>query len=303
MDLDLNLMRMLVAIVDSGTMSGAAKRLGVTRAQISRGVKALEKQFGAQLMRRTTRKLELTQQGMLVYQHARRGVQEMEVARYLVQQMISEPAGHVRVSVPTALGDLLLGRLLIDFAKRYDGITLGIRLSNRVTDLISNDVDVAVRVISEPPDGYVAKHISTIDWHLCASNQYLASVPKIRIPEDLASCEMLLPPSGKQQETLSFATANGVSHVRIATKIQSESFPFLAQAAIDGVGIVMLPSYFSNHLIKKNDLIRVLPDYKIIRPDNNLYILTTPTPYPLSANRAVVDFLAKKLADELENFK
>lgn len=299
---DLNLMRVLVAIVDAGTLSGAAQRLGVTRAQVSRNLKSLERQLEVLLIRRTTRSLELTQQGSLVYEHATRAIREMETARYLVQQMGAQPSGHVRVSVPTALGELLLGRLLIDFAQRYEGISVRVRLSNRVSDLISSEVDVAVRVVNDPPDGYVARHVTTIDWHLCASSQYLETVSPIKDTLALENHRMLLPPTGKLNNVLTIQSPSGLQDVNVQTKLESESFPYLAQAAAQGVGIVLLPSYYAAHMIQKKTLVRVLPDCNVIFPDNKIYILTAPSPYPSSASRAVVEFIAKSLADELENF-
>lgn len=226
MPLDLNLMRLLVAIVEAGTLSGAAQRIGVTRSQASRGLKALERDMGTLLVRRTTRKLELTQHGELVHEHAVRQLKEMETARYLVQQSGSEPSGHVRVSVPTALGELLLCRLLIDFALRYEGISVQVRLSNRVSDLISSEIDVAVRVVDQPPEDYVARSVGTVEWCLCAGPGYLARVGRIRVPADISGLALLMPPTGKRSNMLMLERVTERHPVKVNTKLESESFPF-----------------------------------------------------------------------------
>lgn len=298
--LDLNLIQLLVSIVQAGTMSAAAQRLGVTRSQVSRGLKKLERDMGAQLLRRTTRQLELTQQGALVYEHGLRAMREVDTARYLVQRTADEPTGYIRVSVPIALGEQLLGKMLIDFARRYKGISLRVVFSNRINDLISSEIDVAVRVVDQPPNDYVARKVTDIQWYLCASAGYLAQTRKIRTPQQLGKLDILMPPSNKRSSTLVLEKADQQHTVRVSTKLESESFPYLAQAAEMGLGVVLLPAYYAINAIRENRLQRVLPDYQVLlNAQNHLYILTAPNLYPSSASRAVVEFLVKHLADEL----
>lgn len=300
---DLNLIQQLVSIVHAGTMSSAARHLGVTRSQVSRNLKKLERDMGAQLIRRTTRRLELTQQGMLLYEHGLRIIQEAETARYLIQKMVEEPTGYIRVSIPTGLGHLFLSNLLTRFVKRFKGIRLRVLFSNRVEDLISSEIDIAVRVVDEPPIDYVARKVARMHWHLCASPKYLESVGKIRSPQQLQELDFLMPPPSKRNPLLTLERAGERQAVRITTKLESESFHYLQEAAEQDAGIVLLPSYCAIQAVREQKLQRVLPEFQVLQPMNNLYILTAPNPYPSSSSRAVVEFLAHHLAEELEHLQ
>ena len=300
---DLNLIQQLVSIVQAGTMSEAARHLGVTRSQVSRNLKKLERDMGAQLIRRTTRRLELTQQGMLVYEHGLRIIQEVETARYLVQRMVDEPTGYIRVSIPTGLGQLVLGNMLTQFVRRFKGIRLRVLFSNRVEDLISSEIDIAVRVVEQPPIDYVARKVTKIHWCLCASSRYLSQVEKIRTPQQLQELDILMPPTNKRNTVLALEKAGQRHAVRVITKLESESFPYLQEAAELDAGIALLPSYCAINAIRENRLLQILPDYRVLQPMKDLYILTAPNPYPSSASRAVVEFLADHLAERLEQLQ
>ena len=154
--LDLNLIKLFVTIVEAGTLSEAALRQGVTRSHVSRNLQKLERAFGAQLIRRTTRRLELTHEGTVLYEHGARMAREVESARHALQKLGTEPTGHVRLSLPTGLGELeALRPLLVRFALDHPSLSLRVLFSNRVSDLISSEIDVALRVISTPPQDYV----------------------------------------------------------------------------------------------------------------------------------------------------
>lgn len=290
--LDLNLIQLFVTIVDAGTLSEAALRHGVTRSHVSRNLQKLERAFGAQLIRRSTRRLELTQQGSVLYEHGARMAREVESARHALQKLGSEPTGHVRLSIPTGLGELdTLRPLLVSFALRHPSLTLRVLFSNRVSDLISSEIDVALRVMSTPPQDYVARALGDVKWVLCAAPAYLAQFGQPAHPRDLVRLHFLGPPDPRPQVTLRLRRKDQQHEAKLAPRLQSEYFPFLAQAARAGAGVALLPAYVVHEDIAAGRLTPVLPAYQAMGPGEKLFILTTPTPYPSTAQRAVVDFL------------
>ncbi|CAB3933483.1 LysR family transcriptional regulator [Achromobacter insolitus] len=290
--LDLNLIQLFVTIVDAGTLSEAALRHGVTRSHVSRNLQKLERAFGAQLIRRSTRRLELTQQGSVLYEHGARMAREVESARHALQKLGSEPTGHVRLSIPTGLGELdTLRPLLVSFALRHPSLTLRVLFSNRVSDLISSEIDVALRVMSTPPQDYVARALGDVKWVLCAAPAYLAQFGQPAHPRDLVRLHFLGPPDPRPQVTLRLRRKDQLHEAKLAPRLQSEYFPFLAQAARAGAGVALLPAYVVHEDIAAGRLTPVLPAYQAMGPGEKLFILTTPTPYPSTAQRAVVDFL------------
>lgn len=126
--MDLNLIQAFVDIVEAGNLSEAGRRRGVTRSQVSRQLRELEHQAGAQLLRRTTRRLELTEAGRALYQHGLRILQEVASAQAEIDSLGTTLRGHVRVSVPTGLGDTFLAPLLLEFTGRHPGISLRVFL-------------------------------------------------------------------------------------------------------------------------------------------------------------------------------
>lgn len=301
--LDLNLIQLFVTIVDAGTLSEAAVRHGVTRSHVSRNLQKLERAFGAQLIRRSTRRLELTQQGSVLYEHGARMAHEVESARHALQKLGSEPAGHVRLSIPTGLGELdQLRPLLVSFALRHPSLTLRVLFSNRVSDLISSEIDVALRVMTTPPQDYVARALGDVKWVLCAAPSYLQQFSPPAHPRDLGRLHFLGPPDPRPQVTLRLRRKDQLHEAKLAPRLQSEYFPFLAQAARAGAGVALLPAYVVHEDLAAGRLTPVLPAYQALGPGDKLFILTTPNPYPSTAQRAVVDFLRSELTVLLREF-
>lgn len=301
--LDLNLIQLFVTIVEAGTLSEAASRQGVTRSHVSRNLQKLERAFGAQLIRRTTRRLELTHQGSVLYEHGARMAREVESARHALQKLGAEPTGHVRLSLPTGLGELdALRPLLVRFALAHPSLSLRVLFSNRVSDLISSEIDVALRVVSSPPQDYVARELGDVKWHLCAAPTYLQRAGMPAHPRDLGRLDFLCPPGPKAQSTLRLHRKGQTYEVKLAPRLQSEYFPFLAEAARDGAGVALLPAYIVQPDLQARRLREVLPAYKAEGPGDKLFILTSPTPYPSTAQRALVDYLKAELEPLLRGF-
>ncbi|SOY51605.1 Putative transcriptional regulator, LysR family [Cupriavidus taiwanensis] len=300
--MDLNLIQAFVDIVDAGNLAEAGRRRGVTRSQVSRQLRELEHQAGAQLLRRTTRRLELTEPGHALYQHGVRILQEVASAQAEIDSLGKTLRGHVRVSVPTGLGDAYIAPLLLQFAHKHPGITLRVFFANRVNDLIAAEIDVALKVTSAPPLDHVAREICDIRWQLYASPQYLAGIAPIQQPPDLAGCSFLCPPYPPRQFPLSLYREGQRVDVALTPALQSEHFLFLARAVREGHGIGMLPVYIGWEEVRAGNLVPVLPDWRPEGLGNKLFIITTPNLHPSMATRALIGFLREAL-EQLEVFR
>ncbi|CAG9179239.1 HTH-type transcriptional regulator DmlR [Cupriavidus laharis] len=294
--MDLNLIEAFVDIVDAGNLAEAGRRRGVTRSQVSRQLRELEQQAGAQLLRRTTRRLEMTEPGQALYQHGLRILQEVASAQAEIDSLGKTLHGHVRVSMPTGLGDAFVAPLLLQFAQRYPGITLRVFFANRVVDLIASEIDVALRVTSAPPLDHVAREICPIDWQLCASPAYLERVAPPRMPADLARCHFLCPPYGSRF-VLALNRDGQREEVELAPHLQSEHFRFLLQAVLEGHGISLLPRYMGWEEMREGRLVPVLSDWKPEGLGSSLYVITTPNRHPTMATRALIAFLKEEIGN------
>ena len=149
--MDSNALALFVDIVEAGNLSLAARNMKMSRANVSYHLNHLEKSVGLQLMRRTTRRVELTDVGQRLYQHGRVIRDELMAARETVATFGKGLHGSVRLSLPTGFGHLVMSGWLIEFKRLYPDIALDLLFDNRVDDLLRDEVDVAVRVMSEPP--------------------------------------------------------------------------------------------------------------------------------------------------------
>lgn len=300
--LDLNLIRLFVSIVQAGTLSEAAIRNGVTRSLVSRKLKSLEAAVGAQLLRRTTRHIELTQQGQALYEHGMRIEWELEAAQQRVRLLNDKPKGYLRISLPTGISSIILRPLLIQFANDYPQLSLRVLLSNRVSDLLRSEIDIALRVMTTPPDNYVARKILDVTWGLYAAPSYIAKKSSALHPSDLSTMDYLCPPIEGPYATVSFHDQNqNLTSIQLRPKLQSEDYSFLKEAAVLGAGIAILPSYMVRRSDVRDQLLQeVLPSYSVQGLGDTLFILTSPNLYPSSAVKIAIDFLTKSVS-QLEN--
>lgn len=187
----LQAMRIYTRVARMGSFVRAAADLDLSRATVSESVAALERHLGVQLLRRTTRRVSLTQEGADYLERCQRILNEVEAAEQSVRGTRDRPQGMLRVDVPTAFGRHLLVPALPEFMKRYPEIELDLRLNDRTVDLVADRVDLAVRMGSVRPQNYVGRRIATTRRVICASPGYLAAVGRPTRPEDLAGHRLL----------------------------------------------------------------------------------------------------------------
>jgi DNA-binding transcriptional LysR family regulator len=295
--MDLNLIGVFVEIVESHSLSAAARKLGMTRANVSQRLKLLERETGTQLLRRSTRSLELTQAGHTLYDCGQRMLEDLSTARASIDSLGRTLTGRVRISVPTGFGRMFIGSKLLEFARAHPGITLDVTFNNLIEDLIAAEVDVALRITATPPLDCVARNICAIDWNLYASADYVEQHGPIDCPLDLERQTLAVSPYPGRLATITLAHQQDGADVHTITMqpaVQSSDYPFLAEAVCQGMGIGLLPAYVP-HAPMSRGLLRILPQYRVVGLQNTLYIVTLPNRYPSPATHAVIDYLRAEI--------
>lgn len=291
--MNLNLIGMFVEIVDSRSLSAAARKLAMTRSNISHQLKVLERETGAQLLRRSTRSLELTQAGQIMYDYGQRMIEDLSTTRASIDSLGQTLRGHVRISVPTGFGRMFVSAMLLEFARSHPGITLTVSFNNRIHDLIAAEVDVALKITTAPPLDCVAREICPIRWKLFASAEYMDKHGPIASPADLERHTLVASPYPGHLVTLKLTHHRnpGDTHtVTLPRALQSDDFPLLADAVCQGMGIGLLPAYVA-HAPAHRALQPLLLDYGVDNLGGNLYVLTLPNRYPSPATRTLIDYL------------
>lgn len=293
--LDLNLIRLFVTLVESRTLTEAARRLGMTRSNVSRRLKTLELNMGAQLLLRTTRHVEFTQAGQLLYQHGARVLEEIETARTSIDSLHAGVRGDVRVRLPTGLGHIYLAPLLLQFASRHPEINLRVLINDYIGDLVSAEVDLALKITSDPPADHVARRLCDIAWCLCASPVFLAGRQGIGDIRELADCPLIAPASMGRRFDLKLNAGGTPVLLRVAPRLQSGDYPFMVEAALAGLGVALLPRYAVWRQLQSGALCEVLPQHEPDGVGNGLYLLTAPNRFPTMAARTLLDFVREHI--------
>jgi DNA-binding transcriptional LysR family regulator len=285
-------------VVDEGSFSRAAERLGVPKSTISRRVAALESRLGEQLLRRTTRKLTVTDFGRAVLQHAHHVVEDVAAAASLAEYRRAQPSGRMRISMPSDMGNLLLAPLLAEFILEYPGVSLEIDLSARFVDLIGENFDLAIRVGDLRDDATLAaKRVATFSGGLYAAPSYVARHGLPTEPEALMEHRVLhiLARDGEATElTLLRGEArwDGLPPGRAT----ANSPELLLRMALHGVAIVRASDVMALPYLKRGELVQVLPEWST--PTVSVWAVFPGRRLMPAHTRAFVDVLAAKFSGE-----
>lgn len=284
---------LLVEIIDSGNLSLAARKLRMTRANVSYHLSQLEKEAGVQLVRRTTRRVEPTEVGRRLYDHGRRVRNEMLAARETIATFGQGLQGRVGLSVPSGFGELVMSEWLIEFKRQFPGIVLDVLFENRA-DVLRDEVDIAIRVMPEPPPSLVARDLGNVRYIACASREYAA---QHGVPETLA--QLAAAPVvtagvvGKQLRLRAYQGGEREDVILEPTLI-SEHFPFLRKAILAGLGVGIVPDYVVKDAVQSGEVVTTLDAYRLSIFGTSMYLLYMPDRHQIRAVRTCIEFLLEK---------
>lgn len=292
--IDFSGLTLLVEIIDAGNLSNAARKMKVSRANISYHLQKLEKSVGVQLVRRTTRRLEPTEIGLKLYRHGRAIRDELSGAMETIEMLGRGLHGSVRVSVPTGFGHSIMTSWFLEFKHLYPEINLELIFENRVDDLLRDEVDIAIRVMSEPPIALVAKELAQVQYVACASTEYAASNG---LPKDLGGLKNapLITSSVVGRELRLSAYKDGErNEVTLHPTISSENFQFLHEAILSGLGVGIVPTYVVQEDLRQGRMVVALDEWRLSIFGRKMFLLRMPGRYQTQAVRAFIEFIVEK---------
>ncbi len=291
--MDLNSLTLLVEIVDSGNLSQAARKLKMTRANVSYHLAQLEKSVGVQLVRRTTRRVEPTEVGMRLYEHGRNIQNEMLAARETITSLGQGLQGRVGISVPSGYGQMVMSDWLIEFKRLYPGIVLDVLFENRA-DNLRDEVDIAIRVIQEPPLSLIARSLGSVRYLACASRAFAQEHGLPRTLFELRSAPVITAGVVGRQLRLSAYQGSERQEVMLEPTLISEHFPFLREGILAGLGLGVVPDYVVQDKIATGEVVTTLEEYRLSIFGTHLYLLYMPNRHQTRAVRTCIDFLLDK---------
>ena len=299
---DLNDLYYFAMVVDHGGFAAAERALGIPKSRLSRRISQLETELGVRLLQRSTRRFAVTDVGMSVYRHAQTMLTEAQAAREVVDRLSAEPRGVVRVSVPVALAQQQLPRLLPRFLEQYPKVRLQLHIGNRRVDLINEGFDVALRVRSRLDDdgSLVMRSFGQIQELLVASPKYLDRAGRPKDPADLASHLTLSIHEDEAHQRWELHGPGGeVRRVELQPRVAGFDFPLLQSMVKDGFGITMLPETVCADAVRRGELEVVLPAWSL--PQGICHAVFASRRGLLPAVRVFIDFLAEHLPQQIED--
>lgn len=296
MELEPNDLLLFARVVEEGSFSKAAQRLGAPVSTVSRRISALEKQLGERLILRTTRKLTVTELGLALLEHARAVVVGVEAAVELADHRQVQPSGQLRITAPSDIS--VLAPFFAEFLASYPAITLEIEASMRVVDLLSENFDLALRLGRRLSDDatLVARHIVDLHGGLYAAPAYLRKHGVPKDPDALQSHQALhgrLPRTGEPLPWIlqrGKQRWEGVPPARAIVHTPS----LLIQLATHGAGITIAEQRAVEPYIKTGQLVRVLPDWEF--PVMPMWAVFVGRKLMSAKTRVFVDALAAKFS-------
>jgi DNA-binding transcriptional LysR family regulator len=290
--MQLERLRLFAALVKQGNYTRTAESLGISKAHLSKQIKALEAELENQLLIRNTRTMRLTTAGETLFQHAKKLTPFWDDARKLLETTDDRHIGTVRFTAPTGLMKYILLDKLFAMQTQYPDINIVCESGNETYNLITTPYDFAVRITNAPPEDMIAKRLTRFEYVCCASPQYLAKFGTPSHPNDLAQhCCIAL---SYWQQWLFYPDGKNVE-INVDAKYQFSDNEVLKQAAIYSQGITRLPSYMIQEELKNGQLIALFQDIQAIKKD--IYLLYPQVTKRPERVRIVIDTITNIFSD------
>ncbi|WP_201583589.1 LysR family transcriptional regulator [Psychrobacter sp. HII-4] len=295
-----------VYVAEYESFTRAAKELGISTAQVSRQISALEKRLNIKLLYRTTRKVALTEEGRVFYQHCRGVLDGLDAAEQAVSNLQSKPQGRIKLTAPVTYGEQQLLPLINDFMVQYRDIEVTAFLSNQKIDLIEGGYDLAVRIGKLSDSTMMAKKLSRRTNFVCAAPAYLKRYGTPHMLSDLRKHNCLLgtrdywhfiennKQANKTVDQQAHKPTDTEKNLRVSGSVQYNSGHSLVDAALKGLGIVQLPDYYVQQYLASGALISVLDNYR--EPEESIWAIYPHNRHLSPKIRLLVDYLAARLA-------
>jgi DNA-binding transcriptional LysR family regulator len=282
---DLGALAVFARVVDAGSFTAAAARLGLSKSVVSSRVSGLEARLGVRLLHRTTRRLSLTSEGAQLHEHCVQMLAAADEAVDTASDVGGRAAGLVRVTVPVGFGLAEMTQMLPSFFRRHPDIRVELALSDRTVDLVADGFDVAVRFSPQLRDtSLVARRIGSDRRVVCASPAYLARRGTPRDPDDLASHDCFVRLRGEW-------VFRGGRTVAVSGSLIADNVVVLRRVLLGGIGIASMPYSVVAGDLAAGRLVAVLGDHPF--DDFNLYVVYPHRRHVPARVRVFVDHLVE----------
>lgn len=285
-------MRAFVEIVDAGGYSAAARKMGRSKALLSKYVRELEDELGALLINRTTRQFSLTEAGAIYLDSAIDLLSRLERMEENVRDSATGLKGRLRITAPSAVSSRSFGEPFAKFACENPDLLVEVNLSDKIVDLVEDGFDVALRIGTLDSSSLIAKRLAPFRGVLCGTPDFLKKYPEIKTPSDLANIPVILDTNLRKKNHWQFVDPDGGEITQTVQSVMEINSPTSCKvAALMGLGITLVPEFAIGDEIKDGKLVRLLDDY--LPTSAGYYVVYANRRHVPAKVRAFVDFMTK----------
>jgi DNA-binding transcriptional LysR family regulator len=278
-----------IAVAELGSFVKAADALNVSKAAVSRTVVELETRLGARLMQRTTRRLSLTEAGVLYLERCKQIVAALEDADQVISAGNTDPTGLLRINAPQTFGVLHMTRVWPCLLRRYPGIKLDITLSDRIVDIVEEGYDLAIRIAQLPSSSLIYRKLASTRILVCASPDYLERHGTPQYPEDLKDHMVMGYSYAPDKDEWHFDGPDGPVSIKTNVRMHANNGDTCTAAALGGIGITRQPTFMLSEHLRSGKLVQLLPDYHC--KELGIYVVYPSRTHLPAKVRATIDFL------------
>jgi len=288
----LNAIQTFIRVAEAGSFSAAARQNGMKQSAVSQQIAALEEALGVVLLHRTTRSMALTEQGERYLQQVRHLLNAMEELEQQLRPDSQPLSGRVHIQLPSGIGQRLMPSL-IAFQQAHPALQLTLALEDRLSDLIAEGVDLAIRLSESPPATLAARVLATVETVLVASPDWIARHGTLQTPAELAHHPHVRFSGVSPDAPLQLLSATERISVPVKSVFRANNSDALRQALEGGLGIGGLQTLIGAEALASGRLVRLLPDWRL--PDRYLYAIFPDARFIPHRVRALVARLSEVL--------
>jgi DNA-binding transcriptional LysR family regulator len=290
----LNGIAAFVQAVDAGSFVEAASRMRLTRSAVGKSIARLEQRLGVRLFHRTTRTLNLTEEGQAYYERCVRALAELDAAAAVLDVGKGVPRGRLRVTAPTLFGRHCVAPVVLELAHRYPELSIEMSFCDRVVDLVDEGFDLAVRIgtLSDSAS-LAARRLGQQHMAICAAPSYLAERGQPTDLHDLQTHRAIAYSRAGQTVPWRVRDEDQISEVRIGARIVFDDLQVINDAAVSGAGLAWLPCWLVGPHLRAGELTLVMDSERVLSTD--IHAVWPKARYIPAKTRAAVDLLATRI--------
>lgn len=291
-------MQLFVEVVNSGSFTDAAKKIGLSRAQVSKTIMQLEQHLGTRLLNRTTRSISLTESGRFYFERSSALLDDVEEIEAVLSNESGEVRGQLTLSAPFSFGTLHLQDAIPAYLEKYPDVQISLSLVDRFIDVVAEGFDLVIRIAELEDSSLVARRLAPCKRIFCAAPGYLEKQGTPQVPQDLAIHQCLVYSNELKPGTWRLSGPNGDEEIKVNGPVCADNGDILRAAAVAGFGVTLLPTFIVGADLRSGALRQVLPEF--CPPEITIHAVFPSRRWLSPKVRSFVDFLTEYFGSQPE---